>query len=353
MSNEFERAHEAYRKLREGGLALLDMKAVEDAIVRGAGGDVAAQCVTNGAFYDGKGTALALRGILGAILPNALAETMGGVAFPVSTAPHSDPVVKRAGRLLSMVHELHKAGYQRLRICAGRSADGSEWRCHLVPSSRVLADGWTPLSAVDLPLYSSGHGKRFFGWDDAEGDDARLLAVKFLERFPDTVREAAGQDWLYAGWLTSVLGAIENGVLPSFYGGIDFCERETRIPVPPGPGAIVAIPSGGGEEFISNEALASACLPYPGADYERLWSFCLTYDGYRRGLRTIDDCFAVAAATLRDGLGKATLERLRTTAFIYQRKIKNNSDMPPDPDSLQVIRDVVEEIRRRLRDDRG
>lgn len=62
MSSEFEWAHEAYLRLREGGLALLDMQAVEDAIVRGAGGDVAGECVTNEAFHDGKGTAVALRG---------------------------------------------------------------------------------------------------------------------------------------------------------------------------------------------------------------------------------------------------------------------------------------------------
>jgi hypothetical protein len=40
-------------------------------------------------------------------------------SVPLSAS--SDPVARRAVRLLAMVHELHKAGYQRLRICAGYS----------------------------------------------------------------------------------------------------------------------------------------------------------------------------------------------------------------------------------------
>ena len=42
----------------------------------------------------------------------------------VSTEPSDDPVYNRATRLLSMVHELHKAGYQRLRVACGWDAEG-------------------------------------------------------------------------------------------------------------------------------------------------------------------------------------------------------------------------------------
>lgn len=33
---------------------------------------------------------------------------------PISLSPPSGPVARRTGRLIAMVHELHKAGYQRL-----------------------------------------------------------------------------------------------------------------------------------------------------------------------------------------------------------------------------------------------
>jgi hypothetical protein len=42
----------------------------------------------------------------------------------VSTKPAADNVVRRCTRLLSMVHELHKAGYQRIRISPGLSPSG-------------------------------------------------------------------------------------------------------------------------------------------------------------------------------------------------------------------------------------
>lgn len=42
---------------------------------------------------------------------------------PISLVASTDPTVRRAVRLLRMVHELHKAGYQLLRICPGCSVD--------------------------------------------------------------------------------------------------------------------------------------------------------------------------------------------------------------------------------------
>ena len=37
---------------------------------------------------------------------------------------HPDPIVRRCQRVLAMVHELHKRGYQRLRIMPGMSPSG-------------------------------------------------------------------------------------------------------------------------------------------------------------------------------------------------------------------------------------
>lgn len=264
----------------------------------------------------------------------------------VSTSPSSDPVVKRATRLLSMVHELHKVGYQRLRICAGRSVTGEEWRLHIVPASETTADGWMANGIGTWPSYTSADGKQFFGWTDADGDDARGLAHKFIARFPDVAAAGLGQDWLYAGWFTEVLGRAEHEQLPAFYGGFDFSPADGENLPPPAVGYAIWSP---GNELIANHALTVEMLPVPGAPYELLESFCLTYDGYRGGLRTIEDCFAVAKMVESQGVAAASIENLRTVAFIYQRKIKNNAElMAPDVKDVRVIREVVEELRRRL-----
>ncbi|MES2048142.1 MAG: hypothetical protein V4447_07065 [Pseudomonadota bacterium] len=271
--------------------------------------------------------------------------------LPISLNKPSDPAIKRAGRLLSMVHELHKAGYQRLRICSGLSADGLEWRCHVGPAQNVMCDGWTPIDMSLWRGYASSDGKAFFGWEDVDNDDARILATKFLERFPTMARAGAGVDWLYAGWFSSVLGSAENGILPAFYGGLDFTDCEKRISLPPPIFGVRRDEISNPEiykEFVSNGNLKASMLPPPDADYEQLWPFCLTYDGYRGNLRTIADCFHIAETTLREGLEKVTMDKLRTTAFIYQRKIKDNSGLQQDPNSMRIIRNVVEEIRRRL-----
>lgn len=273
-----------------------------------------------------------------------------GCVWPISLAPPTDPVLRRAGRLLAMVHELHKAGYQRLRIASGRSVDGKEWRCRIIAADNVRANGWEPIDGNRGVAYSSSDGKAFFGWDDSENDGARRLAAKFIQEFPVLMREATGADWPYAGWFVSTLGAAENGTLPVFFAGLDFVPLARELPPPP-PADVHAIaePAGDGAlPLVANERLTGDMLPQPGADYERLWPFCLTYDGYRGGLFTPRDCELIADRAAREGLQRASIDQLRTAAFFHQRKIKWNDQWPPDPESVRSIQSVVEELRRRL-----
>jgi hypothetical protein len=57
-------------------------------------------------------------------------------------------------------------------------------------------------------------GTQYFGWSDAKRDSAPDLAAKFLEGFPGTASQARGWDWAYAGWYVSLLGVVEQGVVP-------------------------------------------------------------------------------------------------------------------------------------------
>ena len=290
-----------------------------------------------------------LRGALAVLHTHQVTDDSAPATRGISTTPPADLVARRSGRLLAMVHELHKAGYQRLRICAGMSPDGKEWRCRLLPASKVQSNGWAP--AGDGHDYTSAQGKAFFGWTDCDNDDARGLARKFIERFPDTAREAAGADWGYVGWFTDILGRVEHGELPVFYRGFDLAPGNLNVPLPPPPMGPMreeqASPTG--FPLIANDALKEEHLPPPSADYESLVPFCLSIDGYAQGLRSIDDCSFIADTVEAKGLAQASIESLRVTAYIRQRAIKWADTWPPDERRVQGIRDVVEELRRRLR----
>jgi hypothetical protein len=140
-------------------------------------------------------------------------------AGPVSLAPTTDPIWRRCTRVLAMVHELHKAGYQRLRIRPFFSGSGCYWRCWITPASNMRPDGYNLIEEDHddanpglVARYTSGQDNEFFGWTDAKSMTARELAATFTKRFPRIVEQSQGCDWAYAGWLTDVLGHAERGL---------------------------------------------------------------------------------------------------------------------------------------------
>lgn len=272
-----------------------------------------------------------------------------GEALPVSSSPPQDPAARRAGRLLSMVHELHKTGRQRLRVCVGRSQDGSEWRCAVTASDNVLEDGWTPRDFSLCAEHPPEAGTGFFGWGDSSGKDARALAAMFIERFPEISASAVGRDWAYAGWFAETLGRAEHGRLPSFYEGVGLAVPEgMELPPPPQGPEIRRHEGGTGFSLVANDDLRESDLPPAGADYEELWPFCLTYDGYAGGLRRIPDCLAITEASERKGLANCSMDELRITAFFRQRQTKQYDQEPPPRSLVELMRAAVEEIRKRV-----
>ena len=277
--------------------------------------------------------------------PSLGARTM--VPRVISLFPSPNPTIRRAVRVLSMVHELHKAGYQLLRICPGYTLDLQHWRCYVGPAAHFHRDGWTPSDSASLLSYTTALDHEYFGWTDAANDDARRLAAKFLERHPGLARQAAGEDWAYAGWFAHVLGHAEHGSLPEFFGGRNDHLGEPGTPYP--PHWVRGEPyAGTGQPLLANDELTRADLPPPGADYEALWPFCLSFDGYRACRLAGDEPHLIAAETERAGLQQATIECLRITAFMLQRSTKWDDAWPPDQHLLSRIHAVVEEIRRRL-----
>lgn len=145
------------------------------------------------------------------------------MARRISMQPSAQLSIRNATRLLSMIHELHKAGYQRLRFHSGMSPSGLHWRCAITHAGNIAADGISFLASTpndEIAHHSSGSEDRYFGWEDAAGRSARELAVLFIQRFPIIAQKGDGRDWAYAGWLTDVLGRAEHGAsdaIPVFF----------------------------------------------------------------------------------------------------------------------------------------
>ena len=158
---------------------------------------------------------------------------------PVSLTPPAEKAIRDAARLIAMVHELHKAGYQRIRICPSMAPNGIHWRCTISYADNVASDGCGFGGDPDgqVARYTSGDGARYFGWTDGERLTARQMAHRFLEAFPAIAEKGAGRDWPYAGWLTDVLGYAEHGKFVSFHADYpldpDEIARWKPPPVPP------------------------------------------------------------------------------------------------------------------------
>lgn len=101
-----------------------------------------------------------------------------------------DPQTRRAQRVLLMVHDLHKRGYQRLRVIPGVSPSGAYWRCSVTPITNTLTTHGALFQDYDRDAthYTSGMENRYFDCRDVEQNTARRLASKFVERGSPTSR---------------------------------------------------------------------------------------------------------------------------------------------------------------------
>lgn len=161
---------------------------------------------------------------------------------PIPLSPSVNPGHRHAARLLAMVHELHKAGHQRIRFSSGMSPSGIHWRCAITHAGNMTADGLRIRdfhACGEVAAYSSSSGDRYFGWADAPGRCARELGLLFLDRFAGIAGKGLGRDWAYAGWLTEVLGRAERDEpsgFPVFFADypIDLEPADLPPPVPTG-----------------------------------------------------------------------------------------------------------------------
>lgn len=119
---------------------------------------------------------------------------------------HAPPDRMPHGRLMAMMRELHKAGYQRLYLYSWPKPSGLHWRWHLFTGPRQwLQRGWRE------GWYGSGADYNLnpvLGWGDTPGESTHEL-LSALARFdPQGLAQALGRDEDHAAWFADVCDAL-------------------------------------------------------------------------------------------------------------------------------------------------
>ena len=93
---------------------------------------------------------------------------------------------------------------------------------------------------------------------------------------------------------------------------------------------------------IPNERLEASKLPSADADWDAIQRFALTFDGYKAS-GGAEQCAEIANARRQ-----STMTELRTCLFYEQRRWRHFGE-EPDPEAMQYIRSLLEQIRARVR----
>ena len=133
---------------------------------------------------------------------------------PPARMPHA--------RLMEMVRDLHRAGYQRLYLYSWPKASGLHWRWHLFTGprnwmQRPWREGW----------YGSGaeyNLNPIMGWGDAPGADAQELGSALARFDPQGLAQALGRDQDHAAWFEMVCEAL----LPEYAFSLGWDQREAQ-----------------------------------------------------------------------------------------------------------------------------
>ncbi len=119
-------------------------------------------------------------------------------------------------RVLQMVRELHRMGFQRLRIAPMVYATG-DWRCIVTPIENIEREHGAKLVDWDdskIAKYTTGDWDRYFEWDDCDRMGHVELASVFIERFGHICDASIGPDPEYAAWFKGLVAATHPHWLP-------------------------------------------------------------------------------------------------------------------------------------------
>lgn len=122
-------------------------------------------------------------------------------------------------KLLEVVGELHKQGYELIRIFPYFSPSGCYWRC--VVSTKDCSDtkyGLKPNNSSEKKealFYSSGSMYKYFDLLDYEKKSLKQIAKRLLMKYPLLKKKGKGQDTKYKIWYEKLLTLAKQGNIPS------------------------------------------------------------------------------------------------------------------------------------------
>ena len=161
----------------------------------------------------------------------------GKTAFSRGMSLRRGRVLDDALRVLSIVHALHMAGYQRIRACGFLAPSGLYWRCLITSADNVEANGWgVKDDLTNAGFYTSGEGATPFGWQDAGDLSGPDLARRFVEQFPEIASRGTGCDRAYADWYAGLMATTETGRIPVLFADYEIDISDVVVPPLPGDG---------------------------------------------------------------------------------------------------------------------
>lgn len=118
-----------------------------------------------------------------------------------------------AYEVVMLVHELHKRGYEQLRLFAGMSPSGMSWRWHLYPKALMGDDNRFEHRKDTIPfecLRSSTGESRPEGRDLIDVEQVLREHAAFFEK-------AKGEDKAYVEWFQQIVDHAKNNEFPIAY----------------------------------------------------------------------------------------------------------------------------------------
>ena len=118
-----------------------------------------------------------------------------------------------AYEVVMLVHELHKRGYEQLRLFAGLSPSGMSWRWHLYPKALMGDDNRFEHRKDTIPfecLRSSTGESRPEGRDLIDVEQVLREHAAFFEK-------AKGEDKAYVEWFQQIVNHAEKNDFPIAY----------------------------------------------------------------------------------------------------------------------------------------
>lgn len=114
----------------------------------------------------------------------------------------SDAYLSNRQLLLFMVRELHKLGFEKLRVIPSISPSGLHWRCQFINTSK----------------YGECYASNWIGEKEINAEEIKLsageLANEFIKDNPEFMEPCKGKNKEYTKWYSEMLDGLQKGELP-------------------------------------------------------------------------------------------------------------------------------------------